>query len=88
MMVQLTAEQRDELSRHGNRPVQVVDPVTCSVYFLVAGEMYERIKCLIDTEPFDITDAYAAQSAAAGAAGWDDPEMDIYDDYDAHRPKA
>lgn len=80
-------EQRDELARHGNKPVQVIDPVTQSVYFLVAGETYERIRSLIDADSFDAADAYAAQSAAAGAAGWDDPEMDEYDDYDAHRAK-
>jgi hypothetical protein len=42
---------------------------------------------LLVDDGFDVTDAYAAQSAAAGAAGWDDADMDAYDDYDAHRPQ-
>jgi Uma2 family endonuclease len=34
---------------------------------------------------FDADDAAAAQLEVAGAAGWDDPEMSVYDEYDAHK---
>jgi hypothetical protein len=43
------------------------------------------LKCIIGDEDFDVADTYAAQSKVAGAAGWDDEVMDVYDDYDAHR---
>ena len=83
MVTQLTSEQRQDLEQHGNHPVPVVDPVTNAVYFLVPGDLFERLKALFDDEPFDIRETYAAQSAAAG---WDDPEMDVYNDYDANKP--
>ncbi|MBW3543176.1 MAG: hypothetical protein KY476_23210 [Planctomycetes bacterium] len=36
--------------------------------------------------PFDIRDTYAAQDAAS-AHVWNDPELDLYNDYDTHRPE-
>ena len=87
MASQLTTEQRIDLQQHGNKPVQVVDPVTNAVYFLVAGDVFERFRALFDDEPFDVRETYAAQSAVAGKAGWDDPEMAVYDDYDANKPR-
>jgi hypothetical protein len=41
---------------------------------------------LLDESP-DIDIAAHAQSMVASAAGWDDPEMDVYEDYDVHRAK-
>ena len=65
----------------------VIDPVDQKVYFLVAGDLYERFRALFNDEDFDIRETYAAQSKVAGKAGWDDPEMDAYDDYDSARSK-
>jgi hypothetical protein len=45
------------------------------------------VRSVLADEELDVTDTYAAQSAAAAASGWNDPEMDVYDDYDAHRQK-
>jgi len=87
MAAKLTTEQRDDLQQHGNKPVPVVDPDTNAVYFLIAGELFERLKPLFDDEPFDVRETYAAQSEVAGAAGWNDPAMDVYNDYDAHKPQ-
>ena len=84
----LTPEQRNDLQQHGDQPMPVIDPVTQKVYVLMAGDVFERFKALFDDEPWDISEADAAQSAAAGAAGWDDPEMDVYDHYDSHKPRA
>jgi hypothetical protein len=32
-----------------------------------------------------IAETYTAQERVASATGWDDPLMDEYNDYDAHR---
>ncbi len=56
MSTELTTEQRDELARHGNKPVEVVDPVTKSVYFLVAGEMFDHSPCWVDSSAENTTD--------------------------------
>ena len=88
MATLLTSQQRDDLQQHGDKPMPVIDPVTHKVYVLLAGDIFERFKALLDDEPFEVRDTYAAQPAAAGAAGWDDPEMDVYDNYDAHKPRS
>lgn len=87
MATLLISQQLNDLQQHGDKPMPVIDPVTQKVYVLLAGDIFERFKALFDDEPFDVRDTYAAQSAAAGAAGWDDPEMDVYDNYDAHKPR-
>ena len=88
MAALLTDELHADLERHGGKPMPVVDPIDQKVYFLVAGDLFERFRALFDDEPFDISETYAAQSAVARQAGWDDPEMDVYDNYDAHRPQS
>lgn len=85
MATKLTTEQRDDLHQHGNKPVPVIDPVTNAVYFLVSSDIFERLRDIFGDEAADIREAYASQSAVAGQAGWDDPKMDAYDNYDAHK---
>ena len=86
MPTTLTNEQRSDLQQHGNQPVQVVDPVTNAVYFIVAGDVFERFKAVFNDEPFDIRETYSAQNAAL-AKVWDDPALDVYNDYDLHKPQ-
>ena len=86
MPTTLTNEQRNDLQQHGNQPVQVVDPVTNAVYFIVAGDVFERFKAVFNDEPFDIRETYSAQNAAL-AKVWDDPALDVYNDYDLHKPQ-
>ena len=86
MPTTLTNEQRSDLQQHGNQPVQVVDPVTNAVYFIVAGDVFERFKAVFNDEPFDIRETYPAQNAAL-AKVWDDPALDVYNDYDLHKPQ-
>jgi hypothetical protein len=49
-------------------------------------EVFDRIKAMIPEEEDSVRDAYRAQLDSAMRAGWDDPAMDDYNDYDAHRP--
>ena len=83
MATKLTSEQRDDLQQHGNKPVPVTDPDTDAIYFLGASELFDRIRPLLVAEPFDLQETLAAQSEIAGRSGWNDPEMDLYDNYDA-----
>ena len=46
-------------------PPRVIDPQTKKTYILVSEEAYERMQALLH--------------AAGLRAGWDDPEMEIYD---------
>jgi hypothetical protein len=80
MSLALTPEQSTELAQQGDRPVPVVDPATQKVYFVISGDLFDRLRPLFDETPFDIRDTYAAQSAAL-AKVWDDPALDAYNEF-------
>jgi hypothetical protein len=88
MSLKLTAEMSAAVREQNGHLVTVEDADTHQEFVLLPLEFYQRIKAVFADESFDVVDAYAAQSAVAGAAGWDDPEMDVYDNYDAHRPQS
>lgn len=85
MRPKLTDEMRDELSRRVGEAVTVEDDRTHVQCALLPLDIYERIRAVFDDGTFDIAETNAAQSQVAGAAGWDDPEMAVYDQYDRHR---
>ena len=64
-MIDLTEQQRQELS--GPEPVRVRDPNTDETYVLVRADIYERMRAIID--------GYTRR------AGWDDPALDVYEQY-------
>lgn len=86
MTPKLTPEMREALLDKAGQPVTVEDEQTHLHYVLLPLNVYQRVQSVFADEHFDVADTYAAQSKVAGAAGWDDKEMDVYDDYDAHRP--
>jgi hypothetical protein len=88
MTPKLTDEMLSALSRQADRPVTVEDDQTHIHYVLLPLEIYERVRAVFDDSDFDLVETYPAQSRVAGAAGWDDPEMDVYDQYDLHRKPA
>jgi hypothetical protein len=85
MAAQITDELRRELERHGDRPIEVVDPATNKVYLLVPREQFERLKPLFEDEPLSTAEQRELLRQAGRRAGWDDPQMDAYDHYDEHR---
>ena len=86
MGITLSSEQRQALADRPGELVEIVDEVSQARFVLLPAEQFDRIKALLTTDEFDVRETYAAQSAALAAAGWDDPELDIYNDYDAYRP--
>ena len=85
MSISLSAEQRQAVVEHPGEPVDVVDELSRARFVLLPAELFERIKSLLAADECDVSETYPAQSAALAAAGWDDPQLDIYNDYDAHR---
>jgi len=83
MMIELTEEQLTALEAHPNEPLRVTDPRTQQTYVLVQENVYVQVQSLMGD---DLSDTYAAQVDSAMKAGWDDPKMDEYSDYDNHRP--
>jgi hypothetical protein len=85
MSILLSPEQREALASRPGEPVEVIDNVSHSRFVLLPAEQFERIKSLLTSDEFDVRETYEAQNAALAAAGWDDPELDVYNDYDANR---
>jgi hypothetical protein len=83
-MIELTEQQRQELK--GDLP-RVLDPQTKQTYVLVSEEAYERIQALLSPERLPRTEQQALLHAAGLRAGWDDPEMDIYDREEENQEK-
>ena len=81
MTLPLTEEQIRAVAARPDEPVRLIDPKTNESFVLLRGEDYERICSLLEDD-FDIRDTYAAQFASALRAGWDDPAMADYDNYD------
>jgi hypothetical protein len=86
-MTILTPEQRQAIARSGEAPVRVVDPETTIAYVLLRADLYERIRTLLHLDDDRNPEAmYPLIDEVFGREGWDDPKMDAYDDYEAHRP--
>ncbi len=84
MPIQLTEEQwanvqRDEL------PVRVSDPARSATFVLVRAEVYERFKSLFEEDPVTEQERLFQLQQFGRRAGWDDPEMDVYDELDPRR---
>jgi hypothetical protein len=75
-MIELTDQQRQELKSDFPR---VIDPQTKKVYVLVSEEAYEHMQALLAPGRLPRAEQQALLHAAGLRAGWDDPEMEIYD---------
>jgi hypothetical protein len=64
-MIELTDEQRQAMN--GESPPRVHDPETNETYILVRSDVYERMRAIID--------------GVTRRAGWDDPQLDAYEQY-------
>ena len=78
-MTTITPDIRRAIEQAGEQPVRLADPETNLVYIIVRAEVYERMCALCDD--FAIGDAYQLMNQVAAREGWDDPSMDIYNEY-------
>jgi hypothetical protein len=84
MMIQLTEDQWAN-SRNNDHPVRVSDPTQNETFVLIRADMYERFKPLFEEDPITDRERLFQLQKFGQRAGWDDPEMDIYDDLDPRR---
>jgi hypothetical protein len=82
MTMRLPEELRTAVVAHPGVPLELVDEQTHLSYVLLPVEEFQRLKSAAED---DLSDTYAAQIETAMRAGWSDPRMDEYNDYDAHR---
>jgi hypothetical protein len=82
MTVRLPEELRTVVTAMPGVTVELLDEETQRSYVLLPAEEFERLKGIAQ---YQLSDTYVAQVESAMRAGWNDPLMDEYDDYDSHR---
>jgi hypothetical protein len=81
MTRELTEPLQQALDAHPDEPVSVVDPRTHETYVLIRVDEYRWLKGLLyDDSEFPIRDAYPLMDEGDRKEGWDDPDMESYND--------
>ena len=84
MTTKLSDDLRQALEQESSSPVHLVDASTNEEYVIMRVDQYNQIKAILDERQFDPRELYSLVEASFLRAGWADPEMDVYNDYDAH----
>jgi len=82
MVIRFPDELRTVVIAHPGVPLELVDELTHLSYVLLPADEFERLKTTAEDQ---LSDTYPAQMESAMRVGWADPQMDEYNDYDAHR---
>ena len=85
-MTMLTEKQQQALLAAGGEPLRLIDPVTNQSYVLLPSESYDRLRALFEETPLSKGEKRAHLRRAGGRTGWDDAELDVYNDRDPRRP--
>ncbi len=80
MTTTFTPEIRKAIEEAGEQPLEIIDPETHQRYMLLKAEVFDRLHRLLDGCPVSKEEQQFLLAQAGRRAGWDDPEMDIYDD--------
>ena len=85
-MLTIPKELQQAVRASDGRPLRLTDPTTHAEYVLLQAEMYDQLHGLLSNETSLTPDERRAVLIQAGLrAGWDDPEMDVYNDLDPRR---
>jgi hypothetical protein len=86
MTIKLPEDLREAIEKEGGSPVHLVDAATNVSYVLMRAEQYDNLSALFaEGEEFDPHEIYPLMAKSAAGAGWDDPDLDAYNNYDAHK---
>lgn len=79
----LTETQREAIRR--GQVVHLTEPETQLECVVVRADVYDRVRSLfIDDGPLTSEEKRAAIQAAGLRAGWEDPELYVYEQYRKH----
>jgi hypothetical protein len=81
-MTMLSPELQQAIVASGDQPLDLLDPQTNERYVLVRAEAYERLQLLLQHDPLSKEEQRSLLNMAGRRAGWDDAEMDVYNDLD------
>ena len=85
-MITLPKDIQEAVRMSEDQPIRLVDPGTNSEYVLVRADLYDQPQELFYEHSTLTQDEKRALMLQAGMrAGWDDPEMDVYNDLDPRR---
>ena len=85
MAAEITPEQRLAVEASHGSPIEIVDSTTDAHYIMMRAETYDRLKHLFDSGPMSDEERRSLLREAGKRAGWDDPEMDVYNDLDPRK---
>jgi hypothetical protein len=78
MSLEISDDLRQALVSAGT-PLRLVDSQSGQSYVVVRESAYAKVQSLLGE---DLSETYSAQIESAMRAGWGDPVMDEYNDYD------
>jgi hypothetical protein len=85
-MLTIPKELQQAVRASHGRPLRLTDPDTQAEYVLLQAEIYDQLQGLLCNDTSLTPDERRAVLIQAGLrAGWDDPEMDAYNDLDPRR---
>lgn len=85
MPIRLTEQQWADVQKEPEVPVRVNDPAEGAAFVLIRAEVYERFKAMFEDDPVTEQERRYMLEQFGRRAGWDDPEMDVYDELDPRR---
>jgi hypothetical protein len=85
MPISLTEEQWSAVVHGAETPPRVSDPAQTKTFVLVQEQVYERFKSLFEEDPVTQQERLFHLQQFGKRAGWDDPEMDVYNELDPRR---
>lgn len=86
-MIALSKEIQEAVQKSEDNLIRLIDPETNVEYVVLPVETFERMRngVYYDDGPITEEERRALLIQAGLRAGWDDPEMDIYNDLDPRR---
>ena len=80
MSLEISDDLKEAFGSAGT-PLWLVDSQSGQTYVVVRESAYAQLQSLLGD---DLAETYPAQIESTMRAGWDDPVMDEYNDYDRH----
>lgn len=85
-MIMMPKELQQAIRASQDQPIRLADPDTNTEYVVLRADVYDQIQGLFyDDVPLTTDEKRALLIQAGLRAGWDDPEMDVYNDLDPRR---
>jgi len=82
-MITLPKDIQEAVRTSEDQPIRLTDPETRTEYVLLPAELYDQARELFHEHSTMSPNEKCALMLRAGLrAGWDDPEMDVYNDLD------